>query len=459
MANSQDLKNRAAQRKTQYGRKILGSFKDGTILHNDADHPDHSKFSMSHHMRAATIHADMAKRNEASGQHIEAAHHREQAAKHNKKWKAERDARSPKTFTKSEFREGTQRKGSNPLNETLNTGEDLQKRSKNVREQTRNLTPAQRKSRFFNYMKRLGFSAREGRQDRFGVGPNQREITYTNMAGSPEHEMGHVLETPVGTTLREHQKALGQVTSQVGMPQDERIEREGVAFKLQPKIERRAGVAPSSGSAHKYWATRKKFHGSGRADKEMAAFDEGRKVIGPKGEVQEGQGIHARINRRALQKDDKPKIEIVPHPEEVIDVNPEVLIQMERKLATANTKKLLAAVKLATQGGGQYDPSQLSDDFKNELDRIIQKPLKKAQYAKTEPPEERAKTEKIKRKQAEKKKEIAKDLKADTIRFLQEQKAGAGSKAFPAKPKKTLRGVKKLEGGDIINKPEKPKSE
>src|SRR5690606_19002377 len=122
--------------------------------------------------------------------------------------------------------------------------------------------------------------------------------------------------------------------------------------------------------------------------------------------------------------------------------NPEVLIQLERKLATANTKKLLAAVKLATQNGGQYDPSQLSDDFKNELDRIIQKPLKKAQYAKTEPPEERAKTEKIKRKQAEKKKAIAKDLKADTIRFLQEQKQVPDRRLFRLNPKRLYEASK-----------------
>ena len=357
-ASNQDLKPAADARKQQYAAKVLGSFADGQILHNDAGHPGHAQFSRLNHMRASLIHTKKAGEMEAAKQYPEAAHHREQAAKHKAAWKG-----------------------------GMAKSEGLEKRSKNVREQTRNITREQRAKRLMNYFKRQGLNVSEGRQDRFGIGKDQRGVTYSPMAGSPEHEVGHVIETPVGTTLRDHQKNLGQVSSNVGMPQSERVERESTAFKIQPMIERRAGVKPDNSGAHVYHAKKepKRMDAArDRAHREMGAYDEGRKVIGPKGQVTQGTSIDAKINQRA-QKSDGPKLQVVPHPPEVIDVDPEILSSMKARLgqeATENTAKLVAAVKKFTASKNtQGQPPFIDDGFKNKL-AAITKPLDKAAPAK-----------------------------------------------------------------------------
>ena len=52
--------------------------------------------------------------------------------------------------------------------------EDLEKRSKNVREQTRNITPEKRAGRMNDLIRRMGFYSRQSTQDRFGVSPDQK---------------------------------------------------------------------------------------------------------------------------------------------------------------------------------------------------------------------------------------------------------------------------------------------
>jgi hypothetical protein len=120
---------------------------------------------------------------------------------------------------------------------------ELEKRSKNVRQQTRNITPEQRKARIAQLMARHGVFASEGRQDRFGIGPKQNRVTYTPHAGSPEHEFAHYLMTPDGMTPRQYQKQLGQVTATSSMSHEDRVRDESTAFHMEPMIARRAGVA------------------------------------------------------------------------------------------------------------------------------------------------------------------------------------------------------------------------
>jgi hypothetical protein len=119
---------------------------------------------------------------------------------------------------------------------------ELQKRSKNVREKTRNLTHDERQARMVRYMARQGIKARQGNQDRFGVGPKQNEVLYTPGRGMPEHEYAHQLMTPTGMKPRQYQKQLGQVSSSSGMPQEQRVADESTAFMMQPSLARLAGV-------------------------------------------------------------------------------------------------------------------------------------------------------------------------------------------------------------------------
>lgn len=130
---------------------------------------------------------------------------------------------------------------------------ELAKRSKNVRQQTRGITSAQADVRMTDFLRRIGgFRAVEARQDRFGVGGDQRELLYNPMVGSAEHEAAHALMTPPGRTLREHQQALGQASSRVAMPQEERVREEAGAFAMQPLMARRAGVKVSNPEAQRY---------------------------------------------------------------------------------------------------------------------------------------------------------------------------------------------------------------
>lgn len=122
--NRSDLKSQAAARTKAYGAKVLGSFQNGKILHNEATHPDHAKFGQLDHMRAASIHSTMANEAEQNRKYLESAHHRKQAAHHKAAWQGM--TRQPGSLYKS-LRSAMQAKGGNPLKDTLNHGEDLKK--------------------------------------------------------------------------------------------------------------------------------------------------------------------------------------------------------------------------------------------------------------------------------------------------------------------------------------------
>jgi len=185
--------------------------------------------------------------------------------------------------------------------------EPLEKASKNVKA-NRNYyqwdPEGRRRMKAFIYG-RLGLEYSEGRQDRFGIGPNQRKMTYNPDLGNPFHEAAHALMTPVGSTLRQYQQALGQVSSQVEMPRQERINEEYGAFTMEPKLARRAGMSPIATSLRRGHAERfpeQVAEGHRRANEHLSAIEEGRKAIDPKGKMVAGQSIHAKINARALGK-------------------------------------------------------------------------------------------------------------------------------------------------------------
>jgi hypothetical protein len=182
--------------------------------------------------------------------------------------------------------------------------EKLEKRSKNVREQTRNISPEKKKSRIMEYIRAAGFRARSSTQDRFGVGKDQHELTWNPMTGGPEHELSHAIMTPTGSTLRDHQKKLGQVytpQNQRGMTQEEGHAEEAAAFGMEPAIGRRAGVQikRNVGGSNVGSAVRLPGVNHQRGVAELHALEEGRKAITPKGQVVRGQGVHAKINTRA----------------------------------------------------------------------------------------------------------------------------------------------------------------
>ena len=83
-----DMKQQINQTRKTYSKGLLGAFKNGRMLYNNADHPEHANFEQLDHMRASAIHSKMAGEKEQAKDYIRAAHHREQATKHKSKWKA-----------------------------------------------------------------------------------------------------------------------------------------------------------------------------------------------------------------------------------------------------------------------------------------------------------------------------------------------------------------------------------
>jgi hypothetical protein len=185
--------------------------------------------------------------------------------------------------------------------------EDLSKASKNVKAQR--AAGSAGHQRMMEYIRSKGFQPREGKQERFGAGPSQNELIYSTNTGMPEHEMAHALMTPVGESLKEHQKRMGSVTAQAGEMSRSRANfEEYAAYAMQPGLQRRAGVTVipqggAEGSRHMTEApSREKLAGR----HELNCFDRGTKAIGPKGQVQAGTSVDAKINARSMNKEETP---------------------------------------------------------------------------------------------------------------------------------------------------------
>lgn len=122
----------------------------------------------------------------------------------------------------------------------LQKSEPLVKRSKNVREQTRNIYPHQAESRRIQYARRIGLDPQRGYDTWKDFPPaTENKIRY----GGPfpvEHETAHAMTTPPGRAFPEYQ---GNVLNQMrGTPA--KID-ESVANQMENLIDRRSGVAPS----------------------------------------------------------------------------------------------------------------------------------------------------------------------------------------------------------------------
>jgi hypothetical protein len=185
----------------------------------------------------------------------------------------------------------------------------IKKSSYNKKAQIRARTSEQNTRIFGDYLRRLGFLPKASNQDRFGTGPGQRGLSYTPGRGSPAHELGHALMTPIGESLREHQQKLGSVShgSQTStMTPDQRIAEEGAAFKVQAMVQRRAGVKVTDDSAHRYFEE-KPTRGpeeveAARADARAALgdYELGIKTLDRKGNMVPGTSVNAQINTRAI---------------------------------------------------------------------------------------------------------------------------------------------------------------
>jgi len=153
----------------------------------------------------------------------------------------------------------------------LAASEPLEKRSKNVREQTRNITLQVANKRRDAYARRLGLKPERVDESKFKQNDNnmpaasRNKVQYGGEFGL-EHELAHAMQTPHGSTVREHQKYLnegdkageryqryasGDYTTRAGRSIDPEYDAEhneasvfdeNVARHLEDYIDRRAGV-------------------------------------------------------------------------------------------------------------------------------------------------------------------------------------------------------------------------
>lgn len=139
--------------------------------------------------------------------------------------------------------------------------EELTKRSKNVREQTRNITTEQAKQRRLQYASSIGLNTQETAIHVTTPSNNilsGNTIGYNNFYG-PEHETAHAMMTPKGKTIKEYLRSLTPfvVTPQfIATPQTvgnrevyQSAVDESVANATESMIDRRAGVG---GNASRY---------------------------------------------------------------------------------------------------------------------------------------------------------------------------------------------------------------
>lgn len=187
---------------------------------------------------------------------------------------------------------------------------NLEKRSKNVREQTRDLSTEKRNRRLRQYAGKLGFRVssadKDSRRDQFGVGEDQRGINLSAATGMLEHEIAHAIMTPTGMSLREEQKRLGhKAMGQSPEAHAAAIRQEHVSFDAQPMIERRAGVSQNNNGYYRHIKrTPTPEYVAHRAEgaAHLRTFEEGRKILNPKGRMVPGTSIHAKINERGLRQ-------------------------------------------------------------------------------------------------------------------------------------------------------------
>lgn len=207
-------------------------------------------------------------------------------------------------------------------------GEKLEKRSKNVREQTRNISPEQAHQRIMGYLRRKGINAQEtSREVRRGFGVTEDGQAWANgdapprRSFPPAHEAGHLLMTPAGKPVTEYQKELNADQDHTVPVPNWHHKEEYAADAIEHGIHRRAGAPVNTLMADVLRdapAWERKFHAKEQrphfaaGTKELQAFDEGRKVPQPGGKFGPGASVHAKINERAMAKNEDQSKQLTP---------------------------------------------------------------------------------------------------------------------------------------------------
>lgn len=137
----------------------------------------------------------------------------------------------------------------------------LEKRSKNVREQTRNITEEQATARRLQYAKRLGVSpfdrtATAKWEDSYKGFPDQQGNTLSYSKPFPvEHELAHAMMTPKGSNISNHTKGISDDEFSPASKTEENI-----ASQIENRIDRRAGVGVGKKGGERAHANRTRFY-------------------------------------------------------------------------------------------------------------------------------------------------------------------------------------------------------
>jgi hypothetical protein len=177
----------------------------------------------------------------------------------------------------------------------LGKAEPLEKRSKNVREQTRNITPLQANARRARYASNIGLEA----EKRPGP-PREFPTTRGNKIQHDDvftlaHETAHAMMTQPGQTASEHEALIGPDHRPVGF--NSNVD-EKVAQQLEDLVDRRSGVGGRVGSLEGTRTARKDPEHWARVGARPHAekFDAGAK-FDPEGRLQAPVGVDAKINQ------------------------------------------------------------------------------------------------------------------------------------------------------------------
>lgn len=159
----------------------------------------------------------------------------------------------------------------------------LEKRSKNVREQTRNITPAQAEGRRARYAESIGLRPEQSPAKKLGNTPlaaqNSNILPYSERDGFPlSHELGHAIATQPGESLREmHDRINGLSLGPAGASPTE-----DAALAGEVLTDRRAGVGAGLGNDFRedYITARRSGQPAaaralGRATRQIERFDDG----------------------------------------------------------------------------------------------------------------------------------------------------------------------------------------
>ncbi len=185
------------------------------------------------------------------------------------------------------------------LSTLLELRKNLEKRSKNVREQTRlasqggKVSLGQNRSRMDRLISAYGAKPERWRSDP-SKGSTQFPPSHDNTISygsvfTPEHELAHAIMTPKGETIGQHNDRIAEGWN------PEHIEEERATNRAEAKLRRRAGLSPVSDTRD---MTPRQHSIAMRA---VDAFDRGAR-FSQSGHVVSPSGIDTKINERARRQ-------------------------------------------------------------------------------------------------------------------------------------------------------------